>query len=74
MTMGGRVTSYNSRGRLLLSHVQNALSVQSTCMLMCLRAWSKIGLVKDSDVMVATKLSDVNGSEADLDSEWDNVL
>ena len=62
-----------SKGRLVLSHVQNALSVQSTHTLMCLRAWSKIGLVKDSDMMEAAKLPDVNGSEADLDSGWDDV-
>ena len=58
----------------MLSHVQNALSVQSTCALMCLRAWSKIGLVKDSDTTEAAKLPDVNGSESDLDSGWNDVV
>jgi len=41
---------------------------------MCLGAWSKLGLVKDRDVMEAAKLPDVNGSEAVLDSGWDDVL
>ncbi len=63
-----------SKGRLVLSHVRNALSVQSTRALMCLGAWSKLGLVKDRDVMEAAKLPDVNGSEAVLDSGWDDVL
>jgi hypothetical protein len=63
-----------SKGRLVLSHVWNVLSVQSTCILMCLRAWSKLGLVKDRDVMEAAKLPDVNGSEAILDSGWDDIV
>jgi hypothetical protein len=41
---------------------------------MCLGAWSKIGLVKDSDVMEVARLPDVNGTEADLGSGWDDVL
>jgi hypothetical protein len=63
-----------SKGRLVLSHVRNGLSVQSTRALMCLGAWSKMGLVRDKDVMEAARLPDVNGSEAELDSYWDNVL
>jgi hypothetical protein len=42
-----------SKGRLVLSHVQNGLSVQFTCALMCLGTWSRMGLVKDKDVMEA---------------------
>jgi len=34
-----------SKGRLLLSHVHNRLSVQSTCALMCLGVWSLQGYV-----------------------------
>jgi hypothetical protein len=48
--------------------------VQSTCTLMCLGAWSKMGLVRDKDVMEAARLPDVNRSEAELDSYWDNIL
>ena len=36
-----------SKGRLILSHVRNGLSVQSTRALMCIGAWSRMGLVKD---------------------------
>lgn len=63
-----------SKGRLVLSHVRNGLSVQSTRALMCLGAWSKMGLVKDKDVMEAARLPDVKGSEAELDSGWDDIL
>ena len=63
-----------SKGRLVLSHIRNGLSVQSTRALMCLGAWSRMGLVKDKDVMEAARLPDVKGSEAELDSGWDNVL
>ncbi len=63
-----------SKGRLLLSHVRNGLSVQSTCALLCLGAWSKMGLVKDEDVVLAAKLADVDGDEADLDSDWDDIV
>jgi hypothetical protein len=60
-----------SKGRLVLSHVRNGLSVQSTRALMCLNAWSPMGLVKDKDVMEAARLPDVNGNEAELDSDSD---
>jgi len=63
-----------SQGRLVLSHVRNGLSVQSTRALMCLGAWSRMGLVKDKDVMEAARLPDVNGSEDELGSDWDDVL
>src|SRR5712672_2897994 len=63
-----------SKGRLLLSHVRNGLSAQSTQVLMCLGAWSRAGLVKDSNVMEAVRLPDVSGSEAELNSEQDDIL
>jgi hypothetical protein len=63
-----------SKGRLVLSHVRNGLSVQSTRALLCLGAWSRLGLVKDKDVLQAAKLPDVNGHEAPLDSDWDCIL
>ena len=40
---------------------------------MCLGAWSKMGLVKDKDVMEVVMQLDVKGGEAELDSEWDCV-
>ena len=62
-----------SKGRLVLSHVRNGLSVQSTRALMCLGAWSKMGLVKDKDLIEAGKLPDVDGDESELDSDWDDI-
>jgi len=53
-----------SKGRLVLSHVRNGLSVQSTRASLCLGAWSRMGLVKDKDVMQAARLPEVKGCEA----------
>ena len=33
-----------------------------------------LGLVEDKDVALAAKLADVDGCEADLDSDWDDIL
>jgi hypothetical protein len=41
---------------------------------MCLHAWSKMGFLKDIDVMEAAKLPEVKGSEVKLDDDWDYVL
>ena len=63
-----------SRGRLLLSHIRNGLSIQSTCASMCLSAWSRTGFVKDDNVMEVVRLPEVNGSLAELDRDWDKIL
>lgn len=63
-----------SKGRLVLSHVRNGLSIQSTRALLCLGTWSKMNLVKDNDVMKAARLPDVEGSETEVDSDWDEIL
>jgi hypothetical protein len=62
-----------SKGRLVLSYVQNGLSVQFMCALMCLGTWSRMGLVKDKDIMEAARLPDINESEAKLDIRWNNI-
>ena len=62
-----------SKGRLLLSHVWNGLSVQSTRTSICLGAWSRFGLVKDHDVMEVVRLPEVNGTEACTNSVDDNM-
>ena len=56
-----------SQGWLLLSHVRCSLSVQSTRTLMCLRVWSQMGLVKDSDITAVTALPEVEGEEEQLE-------
>ena len=63
-----------SKGRLVLSHVRSRLSVQSTRALLCLGAWSRLGLVKDKDILQAAKLPEIDGCEAELEEDWDCVL
>ncbi|KIM56042.1 hypothetical protein SCLCIDRAFT_133506 [Scleroderma citrinum Foug A] len=43
-----------SKGRIVLPYLCNRLSSQSTRALLCLRQWSKLGLVKDADICKAT--------------------
>ncbi|KAG6805785.1 hypothetical protein H0H92_002832 [Tricholoma furcatifolium] len=56
-----------SQGRLLLSHIRNRLSAESTRSLLCLGAWFKSGLVQVSDIVEASRLPEV-------DCETVNVL
>jgi len=63
-----------SKGRLVLSHVRSRLSVQSTRALLCLGAWSRMGLVKDKDILQAARLPEIDGCEAELEDDWDCVL
>ena len=63
-----------SQGRLLLSHIRNRLSVQSTRALLCLGIWSEMGYVKDKDVKAATVLPEVDSDDEDeLDDNWDAI-
>ncbi len=64
-----------SQGRLLLSHIRNCLSVQSTRALLCLGVWSQMGYVRDQDIKAATILPEVElGDEAeDLPENWDSI-
>ena len=61
-----------SQGRLVLSHVCNRLSVQSTRALMCLGEWSLLGLVKSKDIYVVTVEAEVEGDEV-LVEGWDKI-
>ena len=58
-----------SRGRLLLSHVRSRLNVQSIRALLCLGAWSLMGLVKDKDVLDVTRMPDLKAQEEDSEVE-----
>lgn len=62
-----------SRGRILLSHIRNRLTVQSTRALMCLGTWSKLGLVKDSDVRAVTVLPEMKGDDDEVADDWDRI-
>ena len=64
-----------SHGRLILSHVWSRLSAQSTRALLCLRNWSMLGYIKDSDVEVVARMRDVEGDEEEeLEEGWDSIL
>jgi len=64
-----------SHGRLVLSHVCNRLSVQSTCTLLCLGSWSLLGLVEDTDVLVVTTLDDIEENDkCELEEGWDHIV
>jgi hypothetical protein len=62
-----------SRGRLILSHVRNRLSAQSTRTLLCVGLWSELGLVESKDIIRVSKLPDVIGKEEAMDEGWDRI-
>ncbi|KIM92175.1 hypothetical protein PILCRDRAFT_57149, partial [Piloderma croceum F 1598] len=62
-----------SHGQLLLSHVQNWLSAQTTQALLCLGSWNLAGMVKDEDVMKVAVLNDVEGDEEEFKEGWDSI-
>jgi len=63
-----------SKGRILLSHLCNRLSVQSTRALMCLGAWSLMGYIRYSDVKAVTMLPDLeDDDEEPLEENWDAI-
>ena len=62
-----------SRGRILLSHLRNCMSAETTCLLMCLNAWFKAGIIKRPAVHTAIRKAPTdevvegNGEVMDLD-------
>ena len=60
-----------SQGRIVLSHIRNCLSSQSTRALMCVRAWSRLGLVKNKDILGV--LGDEVKEEKELPEGWDAI-
>ena len=63
-----------SCGWLLLSHIQNCLSVQSTHALLCIESWSLLDMVKDSDVQAVAVMADDDEEEQELKHGWDKIL
>lgn len=65
-----------SQGRILLSHIRNRLSAESTRALLCLGEWSKLGLVDDKDILAVTQSPEVEGIETldELESGWDRII
>ena len=64
-----------NQGRLLLSHIRNRLSVQSTRALLCLGICSEMGYVRDKDVKAVTMLPEVgeDDEDDDLGDNWDAI-
>ncbi|KDQ48980.1 hypothetical protein JAAARDRAFT_144110, partial [Jaapia argillacea MUCL 33604] len=62
-----------SRGHLLLSHIRNRLSAQCTRAVLCLSAWSLMGMVKDEDVLKVAVLADAVGEEEGFKEGWDST-
>ena len=60
-----------SEGRIVLSHIRNRLSSQSTRALMCVGAWSRLGLVKNKDILDV--LGDEVKEEKELPEGWDAI-
>lgn len=65
-----------SKGRILLSHLRNRLSVESTRALLCLGEWSLLGYVRDSDVKAETLQPPIEGEESldELEDGWDAII
>jgi hypothetical protein len=64
-----------SRGRILLSHLRNRMTAQTTRSLMCLNAWSLQDLLQDADILSAIRgLPDLDGDEdEELEAGWDAI-
>jgi hAT family protein len=64
-----------SQGRIVLSHLRNRLSVQSTRALMCLGVWSLLGFVNNSDIKAVVVLPGVPADEREdaLADGWDAI-
>lgn len=63
-----------SKGRLILSHVRNRLSVDTTRALMCLGNWITQNQVPDDILKTVSKLPDVKDSDIAEEDEFDAVL
>ena len=63
-----------SRGHLILTHVYNRLSAQSTRCLLCLGDWSLLSLVKDIDILSIARLEGLDGNDDfEMDTGWDVI-
>ena len=62
-----------SKGQILLSHLCSRHLVQLMHALICVRAWSLMGYMKDNDIKAVTGLPEVDGDEEDLEDNWDMI-
>jgi hypothetical protein len=63
-----------SKGRLIISHIRNRLTAQSTRALMCLGYWSKLGFVTLEDLKAGASLPDVKEGETWSEEEWNIIV
>ena len=66
-----------SKGHLVLSHLRNQLSVESTRALLCLgawAAWSKLGFINKDDIKTVTSLPDMKKGDEGYEDDFDLVL
>ena len=63
-----------SKGRLLLSHIRNRMSAESTRALLCLNNWSKQGFVKQEDLKEAAILPEMDGGAGEKQDNFGMVL
>ena len=54
--------------------MRNQLSVELTRTLLCLGAWSKLGLINKADIKTATNIPDVKEGDKDYQDDFDTVL
>ena len=59
-----------SKGRLIMSHIQNRLSADSSRALMCLGAWTRAGYVETADLKHAASLPDAKDDEPWPEDNW----
>ena len=63
-----------SCSHLILSHVWNWLSAQTTCMVLCVGSWSLLNLVKAKDAQKVAALEEINGEDdVQLEDRWDHI-
>lgn len=64
-----------SKGRIVLSHLRNRLSVESTRALICVGNWSLLGLIRKEDINAAVSLDEEEEEETDEDVRvgWDMI-
>ena len=62
-----------SKGRLIISHIRNRLSAQSTRALLCLGYWSKLCFIKLDDLKAAASFPDAKDDEDWSDDDWSIV-
>ncbi|KIK95454.1 hypothetical protein PAXRUDRAFT_140644, partial [Paxillus rubicundulus Ve08.2h10] len=62
-----------SHGHLIITHTHSRLSAQTTRALLCLGAWSLLGLIKTEDVLAVAALEDVEGDKEALEDGWDGI-